>query len=80
MESDKRSRYRNTSSRIAGDRMSTIERARANEGMRQAMAMGNLTLEALGRARALLKAVRQAVGRGMVPKRNFTKSSATYFD
>ena len=80
MESDKRSQRRGVTNCIGGDGMNRIERARAHEGMRQAMALGNLTLEAVGQVRAMLKSVGQSAGRGMVPKRSSTKSGATYFD
>ncbi len=60
--------------------MSAIDRARAEEGMRQAMALGNLALDAWSHVRSALKAAGQAIGRGLVPRRSFTKSGATYFD
>ena len=80
MENDKRSQHRNAPICIGADRMSTIDRARAQAGMRQAMALGNLALEAWGHVRASLRSVGQAAGRGMVPKRSFTKGGTTYFD
>lgn len=72
--------HRNSPRHIRGAGVSTMDHARAYEGMRQAMALGNLTLEACSHVRSLLRSVGQALGRGMVPKRSFTKSGATYFD
>lgn len=80
MENDKRSQYRNAPIRLGGGRMSTIDHARAQEDMRQAMALGNLALETWSHLRLWFRSVARMAGRGMVPKRSFTKSSATYFD
>jgi hypothetical protein len=80
MKSDKRSQHRNTASKISDARMSTLDNARAYEGMKQAMALGNLTLEACGRIRSLLRSMAQVARRGIVPKRSFTKGGATFFD
>ena len=68
---------RNLPSRIAGApdrssslRMNAIERARAEEGMHQAMALANLTLAGAARVRHALNSVGQAMyvvyGRGRV--------------
>ncbi len=63
MESDKYGQHRNTPSRIGGAGMSTLDHARAYEGMKQAMALGNLTLETMRRVRSLLRSLGHAVGR-----------------
>jgi len=63
MENHLRSKHRNTANAIGTARMSTIERARAYQGMKQAMALGNLTLEACSRIRALLRSVARSFGR-----------------
>jgi hypothetical protein len=80
MENGKHSQHRNTPIRAGGNRMSTLDRARAQEGMRQAMALGNLALETWSHVRSFLRSVGQPFGRGVVPKRSFTKNSSTYFD
>ena len=42
-------------------RMNTLERARAEEGMHQAMLLGNLTLKGVARVRNALNGVRHAI-------------------
>jgi hypothetical protein len=71
MEGNKPSRYRNTSKRISDDRMSSIDQVLANEGMNQAMVLGNLTLDTFTYVRAWLKAAGQAGTRGVASKSPF---------
>jgi hypothetical protein len=71
MEGNKPSRCGNSSRHFSDDRTGSIDQVRANEGMNQAMVLGNLTLSAFAHVRAWLKSVGQAVGRGPVPKRRF---------
>jgi hypothetical protein len=79
MESNKLGRNQYPPSRVSGNRMSSIDRARAREGMNQTMALGDLTLEAFKRIRSALKVVGQAVGRRIVTKGEFTMNGVDHF-
>ena len=76
MRSSVRSQHGISPERVSSGRMSTLERARAHEGMTQAMMLGNLTLKACERVRTFLK----AAGRSLVPKRAFSKRGMVHFD
>jgi len=71
---------RNLPTLVSGNRMGSHDRARASEGMRPAMALGELTLDAVARVRGLLSAVGQAVRRGMARRATYTKNGVVHID
>jgi len=73
MESVKSGKVLFLSKRVPGKRMSSVEQARAEAGMPQAVALGNLALRFVDRLRAAMK----SLGRGIVTKSNSATGAAT---
>jgi hypothetical protein len=63
MARDQCRQHGDTPTRISEVRMGTIDRAQAYRGMEQAMALANLTVEAFGHVRSLLRSVGHALDR-----------------
>jgi hypothetical protein len=66
MDNNTRGPSRNPPNHGVGGTMRAFERARAVEGMNQAMMLGNLAIKAFDHVRNSLKTLRPAAGRGVV--------------
>jgi len=73
MEREQYLQIRNTPLHVVGDGMGPFERARAQAGMRQAMALGHLALAATKKIGNAFNIVASSIGSGIASYKRFAK-------